>query len=229
MTASPMNPNTKTETLVEKAITTESPLNQLTNDNRLPIEKLSDNLKEFELSEKEIEHRETLIDDLLKAQRFTVNALYHYIKLGHKLNGFKEELKKGRFLPFVNSIGLNERTAQRYMKIAKDERFLNMSENELSKTFHLTQTKMIKMTNITDRNEFQKALNNENYIFESKKATEKSIPKDFIIDKELYQVFLDKSKDYVINEYNTLFEKYSDLEKELKSLKTKPNQNNKDS
>jgi len=218
MSTSLMNPTTKKENVFAETVKTDNPLTPLTNDNRLPIDIHNENIKTFKLEESEIKKRETLIEDLRNAQKFTVNALYHYIQFGNKLNGIKDTLVKGRFILFLKSIGINERTAQRYMKIAKDKRFLDMNENELTKTFHLTQTKMIKMVEFDDK-EFNEALSDEKYEFESKKNTEKSIPKDFIIDKKLYQIFLEKSKDYVINEYNTLYEKYSNLEKELENLK----------
>lgn len=220
MSTSLMNPTTKKENVITEIVKTDNPLTQLTNDYRLPIDIYNENIKNYELEDNEIKKRDTLIEDLRNAQKFTVNALYHFIQFGNKLNGIKDTLDKGRFIPFLKSIGINERTAQRYMKIAKEKRFLNMSEKELTKTFHLTQTKMIKMIKFDDKT-FNEALTNENFDFNpNEKDNNPKTPKGMTISNEKYETFKKESKDYVINEYDELYKKYLKLEKELNTLNT---------
>lgn len=180
----------------------------------LPIEKNSQNLDKFELSTKEKDMREEVVADLEKAQLYTVTSLYYFIKVGYRLIKIKENLKskKGRFKKFIDSIGMNERTAQRYMKIAGDKRFKAMTENELKQLYHLTQGKMLLMTTFTDE-EFNKAIHDEDYIFPSKTQKSSTMPSGFVIEQDMYDKLMKADKAFVINEYNSLLKKYLELEK----------------
>ncbi len=185
------------------------------NDNEivlLPIEKLTQNIEKFKLSENETKMRNDILDDLERAEFYTIASLYHYIKIGKKLIIIKEKLKgrKNRYTQFIASIGMNERTAQRYSKIASDNRFVSMTENEVKRLYHINQSKMIQMTKFSD-DDFKKAIEDEDYVFPTKKISSPSMGTDIVIDKELYKTFLEKPKAFIINEYNHLLIEFNKL------------------
>ncbi len=178
----------------------------------LPIEKLNIDLVEFGLTTNEEELRSGIIDDLQKAQFFAVASLYHYIRVGAKLAKVKYQLngKKGRYTNFIKSVGINERTAHRYVTIASDKRFLEMTENEFKKLYHITQSKMIKMTKFKE-DKFYEAINDEDFEFETTKKEFKK-PSDCIIDDDMFNIFMKRDKAYIINEYNSLLSSFKNSE-----------------
>ena len=187
----------------------------------LPINKCNEKVDESDLNEKEILLRNDIICNIEKAQYHTVSATYYYIKVGAKLILIKNRLSNKRYLSFINSIGFSERTAQRYCKIAKDKRFAQLTENEIKKVHHLTQNKMVMMTKFSN-DDFDKALNDSDYQFKINKKTQQK-PKDYVIDNEKYNTFTISDKAYIINEYNSLLQKFQQLEKENEKLSVNSN------
>jgi len=190
-------------------------------DNLLPIEKVNKSNDLSDLTKEEKVLRETLLVDLENAQFYTVVTLYHYVKVGKKLLDIKKQRanQKGSLKRIIQSIGMNDRTAFRYMKIAKDERFLNMDKEQFKSLHHLTQSKMMLMTEFKDKN-FYEAINDEDYIFPKKKK-KIEMGDDIEFDKALYETFKEKPKDYIINEYNTLYIQLIELENKIKELEVK--------
>lgn len=193
--------NTKVEVLVDDSKI----------DNLLPIEKINQSKDLSTLNNAEKELRDILLEDLEKAQFATVVALYHYVKVGKQLLNIKQKRlnKPKSLIRIIESVGLNERTAFRYMKIAKDERFGKMTESQFKSLHHLTQSKMITMTKFKDE-KFYEAINDEDFTFHKKKKVIE-MGSDIKFDKDLYETFKSESKDYIINEYNSLYIKYMEL------------------
>lgn len=183
-------------------------------DKLLPIEKVSYDMSN--LNEKEKEIRNTLLEDLGKAQYFTIVSLYYYVKVGKKLIDIKTKREKyeGSLQRIIQSVGLNERTAYRYMKIAKDDRFSMMDEKQFKSLHHLTQNKMILMTKFDDT-EFYKAINDEDYVFNTNTKKPKVKPKSYSITDELYQQLITSDKDYIVRMYDSLYKEKLSLLDEL--------------
>ena len=184
-------------------------------DSLLPIQKENDSMDLESLNSNEVKLRETLLGDLEKAQFYTVASLYYYIKVGKKLLNIKEQRKnqKGSLQRIIQSIGLNERTAYRYMKIAGDRRFAKMTEDHFKSLHHLTQGKMTMMIAFDDT-KFYKAITDENFKFQ-KKEKKITMGSDIKFGKDLFETFAENSKAYVINEYNTLYMKFVELKSKI--------------
>lgn len=181
----------------------------------LPIEKLADLSS---LTDKEKELRLTLLDDLQKAQFHTIGALYHYVRVGKLLLTIQSERvgKKQSLQRIIASVGLNDRTAFRYMKIAKDDRFVKMTEEQFKSLHHLTQSKMIIMTEFNN-DEFCKAIKDEDYPFPIKEKNE-SKPSTYAMSEERYKELMGYKKDYVVKKYDDLYSDYLDLEEKYNEL-----------
>ena len=184
-------------------------------DSLLPIQREDDSMDLKSLNSNEVKLRETLLDDLEKAQFYTVVSLYYYIKVGKKLLNIKEQRKnqKGSLQRIIQSVGLNERTAYRYIKIAGDRRFAKMTEEHFKSLHHLTQGKMTMMIDFKD-DKFYEAINNEEYEF-PKKEKKITMGSDIVFGKNLFETFAENSKAYVINEYNTLYIQFIELENKM--------------
>jgi len=184
-------------------------------DSLLPIQRENESMDLKSLNSNEVKLRETLLDDLEKAQFYTVVSLYYYIKVGKKLLNIKEQRKnqKGSLQRIIQSIGLNERTAYRYMKIAGDRRFAKMTEDHFKSLHHLTQGKMTMMIAFDDT-KFYKAITDENFKFQ-KKEKKITMGSDIKFGKDLFETFAENSKAYVINEYNTLYMKFVELKSKI--------------
>jgi len=187
----------------------------------LPIERIDDEIDLEQLNYNEKELRKILLDDLKKAQFYTVLSLYYYIKVGLNLLNIQKQREnhKGSLQRIIQSVGLNERTAYRYVAIAKDGRFAKMTEEQFKSLHHLTQSKMIMMTKFKDE-AFYSAINDEDFVFPTKKKMIE-IGTDIKFDKGVFETFKTKSKEYVINEYNNLYIKYIELENKLKTMEAK--------
>jgi len=211
------NPNGESKEYDEVDTTVEVIVDDTKVDELLPIDKINQSKDLSVLNSEEKKLRNTLLDDLEKAQYYTVVALYHYVKVGKQLLHIQKlrSNKPKSLKRIIESVGLNERTAFRYMKIAKDERFVKMTESQFKSLHHLTQSKMITMTKFEDE-EFYEAINDEDFLFPTKKK-EIKMDSDLVIEKNLYETFLDKPKAYVINEYNSLLIKYNRLEESIQS------------
>ena len=163
-----LNPTT-TETVNPTTVLVDLENNQSPiNSELLPIQKMNELVDTLDLTDKETSLRNDIIVDIEKAQYHTVSAMFYYIIIGKKLIDIKSKLVNQRYLSFINSIGFSERTAQRYCKIAKDKRFAQLTENEIRKTHHLTQSKMVTMTKFNDK-KFNEALADEDFEFPSNK------------------------------------------------------------
>lgn len=202
---------------VEETIAIEESLVIKTDIPLLPIEQLNRNIAVYELTDKEQQMREQLIDDIKNAEHHTILALFYYLKVGKRLITIKASLSgiKGRYTKFLESIGMHERKAQRYMKIAKDERFSNMDEEEIKRLHHLTQNQLEALTKFKD-DAFYAAIRDTNFELPKKGSSNGSGKDvDYVIDDTLYQTFMDKDKKYVINEYNALLKKFIQLQQQL--------------
>lgn len=74
-----------------------------------------------------------------KAQAAANEALSHALEAGKLLVDVKAEATHGDWLPMLDSIGINPRTAQRYMKLAKNEHLLKSDS-----VSHLSVTKALE-------------------------------------------------------------------------------------
>ncbi len=187
-------------------------------DSLLPIQREDESMDLASLNSSEVKLRETLLDDLEKAQFYTVASLYYYIKVGKKLLNIKETRKnqKGSLQRIIQSVGLNERTAYRYIKIASDSRFAKMTEEHFKSLHHLTQGKMTMMVGFKD-DKFYEAINDEEFPF-PKKEKKITMGDDIEFGKDLFETFTVNSKAFVINEYNTLYIQFIELENKMKEL-----------
>ena len=173
-------------------------------DDTLPIDKFSKSYDFDLLQQKEKELRNNLLDDLGKAQFYTMVSLYYYVKVGMTLLSIKNQRKSKSFKKIILSVDLNERTAFRYMALAKDDRFSNMTENQFKSLHHLTQSKMLMMTEFSNE-EFEKALNDEDYEFPKKKKKIENKPSEYSMTDDKYKEFVGYDKQYLIKEYDKIY------------------------
>ena len=186
----------------------------------LPIEKVNQTF-DFELLQKsEKDLRESLLDDLKKAQFYTMVSLYYYVKVGKTLISIQNKRQNKSLKKIIQSVGLNERTAFRYMKLANDVRFSNMTENQFKCLHHLTQSKMLMMTKF-DNSKFEKALNDEDYVFPSKPTKPKIKPNDLMISKEKYDELLKYDKHILITYYDALYKELMEYKNKFYELNMK--------
>jgi len=99
------------------------------------------------------------------------------------------------------------------MKIAGDRRFAKMTEENFKSLHHLTQAKMTMMIAFDDT-KFYKAITDENFEFQ-KKEKKITMGSDIKFGKDLFETFAENSKAYVINEYNTLYIQFIELENKM--------------
>lgn len=173
-------------------------------DESLPIEKFSKTYDFNLLQPTEKQLRETLLDDLGRAQFFTMVSLYYYVKVGKTLLSIKNKRKSKSYKKIIQSVDLNERTAFRYMALAKDDRFSKMSEDQFKSLHHLTQSKMLMMTEFNN-DEFEKALNDEDYEFKKKPQNIGKKPSEYSISDDKYKEFVKYDKKYLIKEYDKVY------------------------
>lgn len=185
-------------------------------DTLLPIQKSDKVYDKTTLNPKETELRETLLKDLEMAQYFTVASLYYYVKVGKQLLEIQKQrlAHSGSLKRIIASVGLNERTAFRYMKIAKDSRFAKMTENHFKSLHHLTQSKMITMTTFTD-DKFYEAIGNEDYQFPTKKKNNETKPSEYVMSDDTYAKLNSYDKALVIKKYDDLYKLYIDLKEKI--------------
>lgn len=185
-------------------------------DNLLPIQKINQyDLSELNEDEKTL--RSTLLDDLEKAQLSTAISIYYYIRVGITLIRIKKlkENEKKSYIKIIESIGFKERTAFRYISLAKDKRFAAMTEDNFKSLQHLTQAKMIMMTTY-DNDKFNEAINNKDFIFQKEKKEKKEMkiekPSEYSISDEIYKELMQYDMNYVIQKYDLLYKKYIELQ-----------------
>lgn len=195
-------------------LTTESVVT-INYDNLLPIEKMNQSdLSKLDKDEKEL--RATLLEDLEKAQFYTAVSIYYFVKVGKHLLTIKKlkENNKNSFKKIIESVGLRERTAFRYISLAQDSRFASMSEDNFKSLHHLNQTKMIMMTKYDD-DTFNEAINNENFAFpKEKKEKEIKKPSEYSISDETYKELMQYEITYVIQKYDLLYKELIELKKQ---------------
>lgn len=119
------------------------------------------------LNSKELSLRDEIISDFEKMQLFQALSIIYFLKVGKKLIEIKEKLDSNRFIIFLASLNVSKRTSERYIQIAKHERFASLTEEQIKSAAPLSQCKMLKMINF-DNKEFDKALNDPLYDFKSK-------------------------------------------------------------
>jgi uncharacterized membrane protein YccC len=99
------------------------------------------------------EHAEAISLSLEKARRYLKTAMAGYVYAGYKLKKAQAELSHGEWLPLLEKVGINRMTANRYMRLADDERILEMAKRNTM--LHLTQTQFLKMTKLSDDDFFR--------------------------------------------------------------------------
>lgn len=210
------NPNTVITESDEIEVKTEIIVDNSKIDELLPIQKVDKVYDMATLNDKETELRETLLKDLEMAQYFTVASLYYYVKVGKQLLEIQKQrlAHSGSLKRIIASVGLNERTAFRYMKIAKDGRFAKMTEDHFKSLHHLTQSKMITMTTFTD-DKFYEAISNEDYQFPTKKKNNEKKPSEYVMSDDTYAKLNSYDKALVIKKYDDLYKLYIDLKEKM--------------
>ena len=174
---------------------------QLHLNTNIPAREFYNNIDFTTIKDKTKIYYDEIVKELELAQLYNYSAKYRYIKVGIILNRAKDELSlSGKdWGNFCERLGLKERTEQRYRKIAKDDRFAILKEEDAYKLTHLTQANMLAMTKDKDKTFYEK-LNTIDYDFSKSKSTDKN-GKEVDLDKKyksdnIVSITLDQYKEY---------------------------------
>jgi len=92
-----------------------------------------------------------------------------------------------------------------------------MTENQFKSLHHLTQSKMLIMTEFDDE-KFYEAINDEDFEFPTKKKKPLQKPSDFVMSDEKYKELMGYDKALIIKYYDELYREKLALIEKIESL-----------